>query len=282
MSNSVMCKPATPIPANAPAYGQIKARQQVTWASGDFAVIGTTLQIVGEDLCEALDLRSNQRVLDVAAGNGNAALAAARRWCDVTASDYVPALLDRARERALAERLPIKIEVADAEALPFADASFDVVTSTFGAMFTPQHEKPANEMLRVCRSGGKIGLANWTPEGFIGSLFKVIGRHLPPPTGLKSPALWGTKDHLVALFGHEATIHAEKRNFTMRYRSDEHWIEIFRNYYGPVLKAFEALDASQQQLLHADIKELIAEHNQARDGTMVVASEYLQAVIEKR
>ena len=278
MSNNVMCKPARPIPA----YSQIKARQQVTWASGDFAVIGTTLQIVGEDLCEALDLRSNQRVLDVAAGNGNAALAAARRWCDVTASDYVPALLDRARERALAERLPIKIEVADAEALPFADASFDVVTSTFGAMFTPQHEKPANEMLRVCRSGGKIGLANWTPEGFIGSLFKVIGRHLPPPIGLKSPALWGTKDHLVALFGHEATIHAEKRNFTMRYRSDEHWIETFRNYYGPVLKAFEALDASQQRLLHADIKELIAQHNQARDGTMVVASEYLQAVIEKR
>jgi ubiquinone/menaquinone biosynthesis C-methylase UbiE len=277
-----MCKPARPIPANAPAYSQIKARQQVTWASGDFAVIGTTLQIVGEDLCEALDLRSNQRVLDVAAGNGNAALAAARRWCDVTASDYVPALLERAQERALAERLPIKIEIADAEALPFADESFDVVTSTFGAMFTPQHEKPANEMLRVCRPGGKIGLANWTPEGFIGSLFKVIGRHLPPPTGLKSPALWGTKDHLVALFGHQATIHAEKRNFTMRYRSDEHWIETFRSYYGPVLKAFEALDASQQQLLHADIKELIAQHNQARDGTMVVASEYLQAVIEKR
>lgn len=282
MSNNVMCKPARPIPASAPAYSQIKARQQVTWASGDFAVIGTTLQIVGEDLCEALDLRSNQRVLDVAAGNGNAALAAARRWCDVTASDYVPALLDRARERALAERLPIKIEIADAEALPFADESFDVVTSTFGAMFTPQHEKPANEMLRVCRPGGKIGLANWTPEGFIGSLFKVIGRHLPPPTGLKSPALWGTKDHLVALFGHQATIHAEKRNFTMRYRSDEHWIETFRSYYGPVLKAFEALDASQQQLLHADIKELIAQHNQARDGTMVVASEYLLVVIEKR
>ena len=282
MPNNVMCKPARPIPANAPAYSQIKARQQVTWASGDFAVIGTTLQIVGEDLCEALDLRSNQRVLDVAAGNGNAALAAARRWCDVTASDYVPALLDRARERALAERLSIKIEVADAEALPFADGSFDVVTSTFGAMFTPQHEKPANEMLRVCRPGGKIGLANWTPEGFIGSLFKVIGRHLPPPTGLKSPALWGTKDHLVALFGHQATIHAEKRNFTMRYRSDEHWIETFRSYYGPVLKAFEALDASQQQLLHADIKELIAQHNQARDGTMVVASEYLLVVIEKR
>lgn len=282
MPNNVMCKPARPIPANAPAYSQIKARQQVTWASGDFAVIGTTLQIVGEDLCEALDLRSNQRVLDVAAGNGNAALAAARRWCDVTASDYVPALLERAQERALAERLPIKIEIADAEALPFADESFDVVTSTFGAMFTPQHEKPANEMLRVCRPGGKIGLANWTPEGFIGSLFKVIGRHLPPPTGLKSPALWGTKDHLVALFGHQATIHAEKRNFTMRYRSDEHWIETFRSYYGPVLKAFEALDASQQQLLHADIKELIAQHNQARDGTMVVASEYLQAVIEKR
>lgn len=282
MSNSVMCKPGKPIPANAPAYSQIKARQQVTWASGDFAVIGTTLQIVGEDLCEALDLRSNQRVLDVAAGNGNAALAAARRWCDVTASDYVPALLDRARERALAERQPIKIEIADAEALPFADGSFDVVMSTFGAMFTPQHEKPAHEMLRVCRSGGKIGLANWTPDGFIGGLFKIIGWYLPPPTGLKSPALWGTKEHLTTLFGHEAMVHAEKRNFVMRYRSDEHWIETFRTYYGPVLKAFEALDVTQQKALHVDIKALIAQHNQARDGTMVVASEYLQAVIEKR
>lgn len=279
MSNSVMCKPAAP--ANAPPFGQIKALQQVTWSSGDYSVIGTTLQIVGEALCEALDLRSNQRVLDVAAGNGNASLAAARRWCDVTASDYVPALLERARERALAERLPIKIEIVDAESLPFADGSFDVVMSTFGAMFTPQHEKPAQEMLRVCRSGGKIGLANWTPESFIGSLFKVIGKYLPPPAGLKSPALWGTQDHLVALFGHKATVHAQKRHFTMRYRSDEHWIETFRTYYGPVLKAFEALDTAQQQSLHADIKELIAQHNQARDGTMVVASEYLEAVIEK-
>lgn len=282
MSNSVMCKPGKPIPANAPAYGQIKARQQVTWSSGDYSVIGTTLQIVGEELCEALDLRSNQRVLDVAAGNGNASLAAARRWCDVTASDYVPALLERARERAVAERLPIKIEVVDAESLPFADGFFDVVISTFGAMFTPQHEKPAQEMLRVCRSGGKIGLANWTPESFIGSLFKIIGKYLPPPTGLKSPALWGTQEHLMTLFGHEATVHVQKRHFTMRYRSDEHWIETFRTYYGPVLKAFEALDAAQQKSLHADIKELIAQHNQARDGTMVVASEYLQAVIEKR
>lgn len=279
MSSSVMCKPAAP--ANAPAYSQIKSRQQVTWASGDYAVIGNTLQIVGEELCEALDLRSNQRVLDVAAGSGNAALAAARRWCDVTASDYVPALLDRARERALAERFPIKIEIVDAESLPFADAAFDVVTSTFGAMFTPQHEKPAQEMLRVCRSGGKIGLANWTPDSFIGGLFKIIGWYLPPPLGLKSPALWGTKEHLVALFGQEATIHAEKRNFTMRYRSDEHWIETFRTHYGPVLKAFDALDPIQQKALHVDIKALIAQHNQARDGTMVVASEYLQAVIEK-
>jgi ubiquinone/menaquinone biosynthesis C-methylase UbiE len=282
MSNSVMCKPGKPILANAPAYRQIKARQQVTWSSGDYSVIGTTLQIVGEELCEALDLRSNQRVLDVAAGNGNASLAAARRWCDVTASDYVPALLERARERAVAERLPIKIEVVDAESLPFADGSFDVVMSTFGAMFTPQHEKPAQEMLRVCRSGGKIGLANWTPESFIGSLFKIIGKYLPPPTGLKSPALWGTQEHLMTLFGHDATVHAQKRHFTMRYRSDEHWIEIFRTYYGPVLKAFEALDGAQQKKLHADIKELIARHNQARDGTMAVASEYLQAVIEKR
>ncbi|HYJ34771.1 MAG TPA: class I SAM-dependent methyltransferase [Rhizomicrobium sp.] len=258
----------------------LKSRQQATWASGDFAVIGTTLQIVGEELCEAIDLRSGQQVLDVAAGNGNAALAAARRWCVVTASDYVPALLDRARERALGERLKLNFEIADAEALPFSDESFDAVMSTFGAMFTPDHAKPAKEMLRVCRDGGKIGLANWTPDGFIGELFKAVGRYLPPPAGMKSPALWGTRPHLLDLFP-GAPCKTEVKHFMFRYRSPDHWLDTFRSYYGPVLKAFESLDAEAGRALEADIKALIKWFNRAGDGTMVVPGEYLQVVIEK-
>ena len=179
----------------------VKARQQGAWGSGDYAVVGTTLQIVGEMLCEAVDLRSNQRVLDVAAGNGNATLAAARRFAEVVSTDYVGSLLERGRERAEAERLPVTFQEADAENLPFADASFDVVLSTFGVMFTPNQEQAASELMRVCRPGGKIGLANWTPESFIGKLFKTIGKYVPPAPGVKSPALWGTKAHLAALFG---------------------------------------------------------------------------------
>jgi len=285
MKNVIMCNPTplVPPPAVRPGMGDaanMKSRQQAMWASGDFAVIGTTLQIVGEELCEAMDLRSGLKVLDVAAGNGNAALAAARRWCDVTASDYVPALLDRARERALAERLPLKIEIADAESLPFANDSFDAVTSTFGAMFTPDHEKPAREMLRVCREGGKIGLANWTPDGFIGELFKTVGRYLPPPAGMKSPALWGTKAHIQQLFGVNAC-QAELKNFVFRYRSDDHWLGTFKTFYGPVLKAFESLDEEARRALTDDIKTLIKWFNRAHDGTMVVPAEYLQVVVEK-
>ena len=286
MLNTIVCDPVSAAVGKGRPLsdlGPLKTRQQATWASGDFAVIGTTLQIVGETLCEALDLRAGQRVLDVAAGNGNAALAAARRWCHVTATDYVPTLLDRAQERAFAERLPMEFEIADAEALPYADGSFDAVTSTFGVMFTPNHEKPATEMLRVCRAGGKIGLANWTSDGFIGQLFKVIGRYIPPPKDMKSPALWGTKAHILDLFGTDAwAIEIETKTFMFRYRSADHWIEIFRTYYGPVLKAFEALDASQRTALTADLKTLIAQFNVARDGTMVVPGDYLQAVIVKR
>jgi ubiquinone/menaquinone biosynthesis C-methylase UbiE len=288
MLNKIICEPPAAIAAMGMGrlmqdLSPLKSRQQAAWASGDFAIIGTTLQIVGEDLCEALDLRAGQRVLDVAAGNGNAALAAARRWCNVTATDYVPALVERARERAVAERLPMEFEIADAEALPYANGSFDVVTSTFGAMFTPDHERPAKEMLRVCRPGGKIGLANWTPDGFIGHLFKTIGRYIPPPQDMKSPALWGTKAHISDLFGRDAAaIRTETKEFMFRYRSDDHWIDIFKTYYGPVLKAFEMLDARQHDALTADLKSLIARFNAARDGTMVVPGEYLQAVIVKR
>jgi len=208
----------TAIPS-APDLAAIKGRQQAAWGSGDYAVVGTTLQIVGETLCEAVDLRSGQRVLDVAAGNGNATLAAARRFAEVVSTDYVPALLERAAERAKAERLTVTFRQADAEALPFDDASFDVVLSTFGVMFTPDQQQAARELLRVCRPGGKIGLANWTPDSFIGQLFKTIGKHVPPPAGVKSPALWGSKPHLDGLFGSQATIAATERQFTFRYRS---------------------------------------------------------------
>jgi ubiquinone/menaquinone biosynthesis C-methylase UbiE len=260
----------------------IKGRQQVAWGSGDYAVVGTTLQIVGESLCEAIDLRSNQRVLDVAAGNGNATLAAARRFAEVVSTDYVGALLDRGRDRANADHLPVTFKEADAEALPFDDASFDVVLSTFGVMFTPNQEQAAKEMLRVCRPGGKIGLANWTPESFIGQLFKTIGKYVPPAPGVKSPALWGTKAHLETLFGAKAAVTAESRHFVFRYKSPNHWLQVFRGYYGPVLKAFAAVDPEARTALEQDIRALLDKFNTAKDGTLVAPSEYLEAIITKQ
>ncbi|HEY7458046.1 MAG TPA: class I SAM-dependent methyltransferase [Xanthobacteraceae bacterium] len=261
----------------------VKSRQQGTWSSGNYAVIGTTLQIVGEELCEAMDLRSGQKVLDVAAGNGNVSLAAARRWCDVVSTDYVPELLERGRDRAEAEGLQIEFREADAEALPFADGSFDAVVSTFGVMFTPAQERAAAELLRVCRSGGKIGLANWTPEGFIGNMFKTMGKHLPPPPGVKSPPLWGTRERIVELFGAQAeSIKAEPRHFAFRYRSSEHWLEIFKTYYGPTLKAFASLEPAAQKALAGDLLALVERFNRSGDRSMVVPSEYLEIVITKR
>jgi ubiquinone/menaquinone biosynthesis C-methylase UbiE len=260
----------------------IKSRQQIAWGSGDYAMIGATLQIVGETLCEAVDLRSNQRVLDVAAGNGNATLAAARRFADVVSTDYVGLLLERGRERAKADRLPVTFQEADAEDLPFAESSFDVVLSTFGVMFTPNQERAANELIRVCRPGGKIGLANWTPDGFVGQLFKTIGKYVPPAPGVRSPTLWGSKAHLDALFGSNATIAAANKNFVFRYKSPEHWVEIFRSYYGPAVKAFEAIDPEAREALEADLYALVDEFNIAEDGTLVVPSEYVEAVITKR
>lgn len=266
-----------------PAFEAIKAKQNAAWSSGDYAIVGTTLQIVGEMLAESLDLRSGQKVLDVAAGNGNFTLAAARRWADVVSTDYVPSLLGNGQIRADAERLPVAFQVADAENLPFADASFDIVGSTFGVMFTPNQEKAAGEMLRVCRSGGKIGLANWTPDSFIGGIFKTVGRYIPPPAGVTSPALWGTPAHLEELFGYASTdIQVVRRSFAFRYRSPEHWLEIFRNFYGPTHKAFAALDNELQASLTQDILDLIAQENVATDGTMVVPSHYLEVVITRR
>jgi ubiquinone/menaquinone biosynthesis C-methylase UbiE len=270
-----------------PSVGQadlkaLKVRQQAAWSSGDYAVVGTTLQIVGEELCEALDLRAGQKVLDIAAGNGNVSLAAARRWCDVVATDYVPSLLERARERAAAERLDLEFREADAEALPFPDGSFDVVVSTFGVMFTPDQDRAAVEMVRVCKRGGKIGLANWTPEGFIGQLFKTIGKHVPPPPGAKSPALWGTRGRITELFEpHATSVKSSQRNFVFRYRSPRHWLEVFKTYYGPVLKTFAALEPAAQASLRSDLIALIERFNRSGDGTMVVPSEYLEIVITR-
>jgi SAM-dependent methyltransferase len=279
MSLALETRPPT---APAPDLSAIKQRQQATWASGNYAVIGITLQIVGELLAEAADVRAGERVLDVAAGNGNATLAAARRFADVTSTDYVPVLLDRGRSRAEADGLQVRFQVADAEDLPFADGSFDVVLSTFGAMFTPDHQRLARETLRVLRDGGRIGLANWTPDGFIGRLFKVIGAHVPPPTGLRSPALWGTEPHIVELFGPQAAqIRCERRFFNFRYRSAAHWLQVFRDYYGPTLKAFAALDDAGRQALERDITALLDSLNVAGPDSLVVPSEYLEVVITK-
>jgi ubiquinone/menaquinone biosynthesis C-methylase UbiE len=261
----------------------VKHRQQAAWSSGDYSIVGTTLQIVGESLCEALDVRSRWSVLDVAAGNGNASLAAARRGCDVTSTDYVPTWLEAGQKRAAAEGHIIKFQEADAEHLPFDDASFDVVMSTFGVMFTPDQDQAAKELVRVCKSGGRIGLANWTPDGFIGRLFKTIGRYIPPAAGVKSPALWGTLPRLEELFGASAReIRTTEREFVFRYRSPLHWIEVFRSYYGPLHKVFGALDAGAQASLTRDVLALLEAGNRSHDRSLVLPSAYLEAVIERR
>lgn len=277
MLNTIEKLNATP----APDYAAIKQKQQATWASGNYAVVGTTLQIVGETLCEAVDVNAGERVLDVAAGNGNATLAAARRFALTTSTDYVGSLLDQGRKRAEAEGLEVKFEAADAEALPYADETFDVALSTFGVMFAPNQVQSARELSRVVRKGGRIGLANWTPDSFIGSLFKVIGRHVPPPAGLKPPALWGDAAHIETLFpGH--AIRAERRTFNFRYESPAHFVTVFRTFYGPTFKAFGALDDAGRARLEADMLELIAAVRRPATGALVVPSTYLEAVITKK
>jgi SAM-dependent methyltransferase len=261
----------------------VKSRQQATWSSGDYAMIGTTLAVTGELLCEAVELRPGAQVLDVAAGNGNATLAAARRWADVTSTDYVGALLEHGRAKAAAERLRVTFQEADAEQLPFADRSFDVVLSVFGVMFTPHQEQAAQELLRVCRPGGTIGLANWTPEGFIGHVFRTIGKYIPPPAGVKPPALWGTEGRLRELLGEGISeLRTNRRMFVFRYRSAQHWLEVFRTYYGPVLKAFAALDAEGQAGLAGDLTDLLERFNQGGSETLAVPSEYLEVVATRR
>lgn len=272
-----------PLPATAPDFTAIKQRQQAAWASGDYAVIGTMLQIVGESLAEAVDIRADERVLDVAAGNGNATLAAARRFAQVTSTDYVSHLLDKGAARAKAEGLDIQFQAADAEALPFEAESFDVALSTFGIMFTPQHSQAAREITRVVRHGGRIGLANWTPDGFIGQVFRIIAAYSPPPAGTQSPMLWGTEPHIVGLFGPQAAdIRCVRRNFNFRYRSAAHWIEVFRSFYGPVHKLYAALDAERQVSLTKDLTALLERLNMGGANSLVVPSEYLEAVIVKK
>jgi ubiquinone/menaquinone biosynthesis C-methylase UbiE len=269
---------ATPIDLSA-----LKSRQQSAWASGDYAVVGTTLQLVGELLAEACDLRYDEHVLDVAAGNGNATLAAARRGCRVTSTDYVPALLERGAERARAEGLTAEFLPADAEALPFGEAAFDCVLSTFGVMFAPDQPRAAAELIRVCRSGGRIGLANWTPSGFIGRLFKTLGRYVPPAPGSQSPALWGVEAHLQTLFGRGATrIDITPRVFQFRYRSAAQFIEVFRTWYGPVHKAFASLAPDKAAALESDLSALLTEMNRAGPDSLIVPSDYLEVVVTRR
>jgi len=264
------------------ALAAVKEKQQATWASGDYAVIGTSLQIIGEQICEAVDVAAGERVLDVAAGNGNASLAAARRGCDVTATDYVEHLLERARRRADADGLPLTTQVADAEDLPFEDASFDVVLSTLGVMFTPNPERAARELLRVVRPGGRIGLANWTPEGFIGQMFKIVGAHVAPPAGIPSPLQWGTDGRLHELLGAEAELEVQRRHFTFRYRSADDFFETFKVFYGPTLKAWAALDAQGQQSFRTQLVALAEGANRSTSGALTIDSEYLEVVATRR
>jgi ubiquinone/menaquinone biosynthesis C-methylase UbiE len=263
--------------------GVIKEKQQKTWASGNYAVIGNQLVIMGERLCEAVDVHSGQKVLDVATGSGNAAISAARRYCDVTGIDYVPELIEQAKERAGAERLEIIFEVGDAENLPYPDASFDVVLSTVGVMFAPDQEKTAGELLRVCKPGGKIGLANWTPDGFIGNMFRTVGKHVPPPPGIKPPPLWGTEERLRELFGEGVSaLRTTRHSYAFRFLSAKHLIKTFRTYYGPVHKAFESLDAAGQDAFARDLEELLQNWNISGDETVVAPSDYLEVVAVRR
>lgn len=264
------------------ALEAVKAKQQATWASGNYATIGTTLQIMGERLCEAVDVMAGWKVLDVAAGNGNASLAAARRGCDVTATDYVEHLLERASLRAIAEELPLTTQVADAEDLPFEDASFDAVLSTVGVMFTPNPERAAAELVRVVRPGGRIGLANWTPEGFVGQMFKIVGAHNPPPAGVPSPLLWGTDDQLEALLGADCDLEVTRRHFAFRFRSANDYFETFKDYYGPLVKAWAAQDDAGKASLRSALVALADEYNRSTAGGLVVDSEYVEVVATRR
>jgi len=276
-----MTQPASSLQTS-PDFNAIKQKQQAIWSSGDYAIIGTTLQIVGETLAEAVDIHAGESVLDVAAGNGNATLAAARRFANVTSTDYVPHLLEKGAHRAKAEGFNIQFQPEDVEALSFADESFDIVLSTFGAMFAPDQKQVAKELMRVVRSGGRIGMTNWTPEGFLGTLLRLIASYVTPPAGTQSPLLWGSEPRIVELFGAQANdIRCVRRNFNFRYRSAEHWLEMFTSYYGPLHKACAALDADRRGQLIDEIAALLTQQNVSSSDTLVVPAEYLEIVILK-
>ena len=279
---SMLDRVASPAPSSTPDFAAIKQRQQATWASGDYHRIATQIQIVSELVIESLDIRSTERVLDVATGSGNAAIAAARRGSAVVGVDYVPELLARARLRADADELSIELVEGDAEALPFPDGAFDVTVSVFGSMFAPNPEQAAHELVRVTRPGGRIGSVAHTPSGFIGQVFKTIGRHVPPPAGLRSPIEWGTEERLRELFGSSvAELRAETKHYVFRETSPEAWVAAWRSWYGPIHKAFAAVGEAGAAALEADLIEVIGRFNRSGDGTVVVPSEYLEAVIVK-
>jgi SAM-dependent methyltransferase len=269
---------------NAPRFDhrETLARQRTAWASGDYAVAGNVLQIVSEELCETVNLCQDERVLDVAAGNLHASLAAARRWCDVTATDHASDLSNRSPQRAEAAALGVRFVDADAEALPFADQSFGAVISAFGAMFAADQERAASEMIRVCRRGRRLGLANWTPAGFIGQLFVTVARHAPQANSGASPFAWGTEERLEELFGVYGTIGTAIRHVALRARTPMEWVDRLRAEYAPVLKTFASLDASRQKSLRAELLGLVSRFNRAEDSTMLVDAEYLEVVVTRR
>jgi SAM-dependent methyltransferase len=266
-----------------PDYTAITNRQQQVWSNGDFAKLGSRFAVLpGERLCETIDLRAGERVLDVAAGNGAASLAAARRFGDVIATDFVPELLAHAATRADVDDLPLTTKVADCQALPFEDESFDVVLSTFGAMFAPDQERTANELLRVCRTGGRIGLVNWTPDGMMGDVFRATGAHVPPPAGIRSPLEWGSEHRLRELFGARVTsLRLSTEQVIWRFSSALHMLEYFRAWFGPTKTAFEALDTGAQARLGEDLLAVYAKHNRSGDETVVAPSDYVEAVAVK-
>ena len=270
-------------PTQAPDLAAVKQRQQQMWSSGDYGMIGTMLLLLGEMLCEAADVRPGQKVLDVATGHGNTALAAARRFCETTGIDYVPELLERGRERAAAERLQVSFVEGDAEDIPFPDEAFDVVLSTIGAMFAPNQEKAASELLRVCRSGGKIAMSNWTPTGYTGEFFRTMGKYVPPPPGLKSPMLWGTEERLRELFGDGvSSLQVENRTFVLRYPSPEYFVNYHRTYFGPTVRAFATLDEAGQENLASDLLGVLNKFNSSGDETLMLQCDYLEVVATKR